>query len=212
MSNLPYVSSPGNIAKALNGIKAAPVPETVGLDFVKTILKIPGGSGNQINSFLKKIGFAGQTGKPTELYTKFRNPSVSGSAAAEALKFAYAPLYARNEYAHELSDDELIGLIVEETGQTRDSNSVKLGATCFKNLRDFASFDAATPVHSNEKSADMEAAVPNPDNQAHVAKAQQFGLNLGYTINVNLPATSDQSVYNAIFKSIKENLLSSDDA
>lgn len=32
-------------------------------------------------------------------------------------------------------------------------------------------------------------------------------LNLGYTINLNLPATSDAGVYNAIFRSLRENLL-----
>jgi len=33
------------------------------------------------------------------------------------------------------------------------------------------------------------------------------GLNLSYTINLNLPETSDVEVFNAIFRSLKENLL-----
>lgn len=56
MANLPYISSPGNIDKALTGIKQAAVPDSVSQDFVKTILKIPSGSGDQMTSFLKKIG------------------------------------------------------------------------------------------------------------------------------------------------------------
>jgi hypothetical protein len=32
-------------------------------------------------------------------------------------------------------------------------------------------------------------------------------LSLGYTINLNLPATSDIAVFNAIFKSLREHLL-----
>ncbi|WP_376803632.1 DUF5343 domain-containing protein, partial [Candidatus Raskinella chloraquaticus] len=55
MSSLPYVTSPGNIIKALDEIKKAAVPERVSQDFVKTILKIPGGSGDQMTSFLKKL-------------------------------------------------------------------------------------------------------------------------------------------------------------
>ena len=35
-------------------------------------------------------------------------------------------------------------------------------------------------------------------------------MNLSYTINLNLPATSDIGVFNSIFKSLKDNLLSSD--
>jgi len=34
-----------------------------------------------------------------------------------------------------------------------------------------------------------------------------LGLNLSYTINLNLPASSDIAVFNAIFKSLKDNLL-----
>jgi Family of unknown function (DUF5343) len=57
MASLPYISSPGNIDKALNGIKSAAVPERVSQDFVKTILKIPSGSGDQMTAFEKvRIG------------------------------------------------------------------------------------------------------------------------------------------------------------
>jgi hypothetical protein len=41
MASLPYITSPGNIDRALNGIKSAAVPERVSQDFVKTILKVP---------------------------------------------------------------------------------------------------------------------------------------------------------------------------
>ncbi|WP_192644003.1 DUF5343 domain-containing protein [Bosea sp. OAE506] len=54
MAQLPYVTSPGNIDKALNGIKSAAIPDRLSQDFVKTILKIPGGSGDQMTSYLKK--------------------------------------------------------------------------------------------------------------------------------------------------------------
>jgi hypothetical protein len=39
------------------------------------------------------------------------------------------------------------------------------------------------------------------------ATVQSNGLNLSYTINLNLPETSDVEVFNAIFRSLKENLL-----
>jgi hypothetical protein len=38
-----------------------------------------------------------------------------------------------------------------------------------------------------------------------------MGLSLSYTINLNLPATSDAAVFNAIFKSLKEHLLREED-
>jgi hypothetical protein len=64
MASLPYITSSGNIDKALNGIKSAAVPPRVTQDFVKTILKIPGGSGTQMTTYLKKIGFTAPNGEP----------------------------------------------------------------------------------------------------------------------------------------------------
>ncbi|MCJ8239057.1 DUF5343 domain-containing protein [Peteryoungia algae] len=210
MAGLPYVTSPGNIDRALNGIKLAAVPERVSQDFVKTILKIPGGSGDQMTSFLKKIGFVNPDGSPTELYKKFRNPSESGAAIASAIKSAYAPLYIRNEFMHELSDDKLVGILVEETGQPHDSNPVKMIAASIKHLKSFANFRAEEKREQlidvrPEESRKSSSTESNPGSQS-------IGLNLGYTINLNLPATSDPEVFDAIFKSIRIHLLRADDA
>lgn len=213
MTSLPYVTGPGNIEKTLNGIKAAAVPERVSQDFVKTILKIPGGSGDQMTTFLKKIGFSGSDGVPTELYSKFRNPKSSGASVAKAIKIAYAPLYVRNEFAHSLPEEELIGLIMEETGSAHDASPVKKAAACFKALNSFADFSDDLVL---EASSEVVSVVPSETIEKHANYSTQpspknMGLNIGYTINLNLPATSDPAVFNAIFKSLKENLLSEDD-
>lgn len=217
MASLPYITSSGNIAKAMQTIKSAAVPDRVSQDFVKTILKIPGGSGDQMTTFLKKIGFSDASGKPSEIYTKFRNPSFSGQAMAQAIRKAYGPLYTRNEYTHELSEPDLTGLVMEETGLAHDSNPVKMTVSCIKALKEFASF-------SDDSAAQMEDKLSEPEFTATVARVSatdednpaiksrpSVGLNLGYTINLNLPPSTDPAVFNAIFKSLKEHLLSNDD-
>ena len=209
MAALPYVTATGNIEKALKGIKAAATPESVSQDFVKTILGIKGGSGNQMTAYLKKIGFATADGAPTDLYKKFRNSTTEGWAAAQALRVGYAPLYVRNEYMHRLSDEDLKGLVVEETGAEQESNTVPLILTCIKQLKKFAKWDTA-PI---EEQADKVSTEPLPvrgfPQQPSISSQtpQQLGLNLGYTINLNLPATSDPAVFNAIFRALKEHLL-----
>jgi hypothetical protein len=212
MSALPYVTSPGNIDRALTSIKHAAVPEKVSQDFVKTMLKVPGGSGDQMTSYLKKIGFTAADGSPTDLYKKYRNPAQSGSAVAAAIRIGYAPLYLRNEYMHELPDDALLGLITEETGQAHDSGPVKMVSACIKHLKLFADFEQvnepARPKFAIGQGSDMPPQVPAET----PVSPQSFGLNLGYTINLNLPATSDPEVFNAIFKSLKEHMLRPSDA
>jgi hypothetical protein len=54
MASLPYVTAPGNVDRALLGIKQAATPPTVSHDFVKTILGIKGGSGNQMTAYRRK--------------------------------------------------------------------------------------------------------------------------------------------------------------
>src|SRR5882757_9467485 len=109
MAILPYVTATGNVEKALMGIKAAATPSKVTQDFVKTILKIPGGSGDQMTSYLKKIGFVNADSTPSDIYTRFRNSSTAGPAAAAALRHGYAPLFKRNEFWHALGDKEIRG-------------------------------------------------------------------------------------------------------
>ena len=206
---LPYVSSPGNIRKALDGIISAGVPERVTQDFVKTVLRIPGGSGDQMTSYLKKIGLADTAGIPTHLYSAFRNEKTRPSTAASLLKLGYRELFKHNEYVHKSSEDELKGLIIQTTGAERGAKMVTHIASCFKNLNSYANFD---PEMDNlvTETVDEYRDTQTRTSKIQPSLQQNLGLNLGYTINLNLPATSDSAVFNAIFKSLKEHLLASD--
>lgn len=130
---------------------------------------------------------------------------------AEAIKHAYAPLYVRREYMHKLSDEELKGLLIEETGEAEDSNVIKMLLNCIQALKQLADFDTIGVSHSvasplNKISNDANT---NEIDKSKILVTKSVGkeFNLSYTINLNLPATSDISVFNAIFKSLKENLL-----
>jgi hypothetical protein len=213
MAALPYVTAPGNVEKALTGIKAAATPTTVSQDFVKTILKIQGGSGNQMTAYLRKIGFAGQDGTPTDLYKRFRNQATEGAAAAEALKIGYKPLYVRNEYMHELDDKQLRGLVVEETGEAADSNVVTMIMSCIKAIKKYAKYTPVPVEEKPDKPALPATTGTKPETPPPPAEKlpRTLGMNLSYTINLNLPPTTDVAVFNAIFKALKEHLLKDSD-
>lgn len=212
--SLPYLATPGNITKCLEKIADAATPEKVTGDFINTKLSIKGGSGRALVPFLKKIGFVNPDGTPSNLYKKYRNPSESGAAVGAAIRTGYAPLYEVNEYCHELNDGDLKGLIVQITGQDKNSGVVQKILTTFKKLKDFADFEAglSSPDGPDASEKHEESAYKQelPRMIQH-GMSQKYGMNLSYTINLNLPATSDISVFNAIFKSLRENLLDSDD-
>jgi len=197
---IPYVPSYGAIIRALERIKEAPAPDRFTQDFLSTKLGLKGGSSRPVIPFLKRSGFLSSDGTPTDLYKRFRNPSASGSAAATALKNGYAALYEVNEYVHDLSDPDLKGVVVQVTGLQSDSGTVRAILGSFKALRQFADFDAAVPPEADvEQDEDVTAEQP--------ITGLASGIRLGYTINLHLPATSDVAVFNAIFKSLRQNLM-----
>jgi hypothetical protein len=206
--NLPYLASPGSIKTALDKIRAAATPDRVTVDFVLTKMDIKGGTGRAILPFLKKIGLVNSDGAPSELYRQFRNPSTGGAAVAKAIKIGYKPLQSVNEYFYNLKDAELLAAIVQVTGTEADSATAKYTLATLKNLKSFAKFDEAEAV------PEKEIAIPEPTTASSNGKPpadigeRGIGVNLAYTINLNLPATTDQAVFNAIFRSLKEHLLS----
>lgn len=197
---LPYLSSPGTLATTLTRLKAAATPAKVTHDFVQSKLQIKGGAGRAIVPFLKKAGFVGGDGTPTSIYQRFRNDATSGGAAADALRTGYKALYEVNEYAHELSDKDLKGLIVQVTGMESKNRVVELILSTFKKLKAVADFEAAAEGEG-EYEASEGALRPEPQ----APRGHDF--NISYTISLNLPASTNVEVFNAIFKSLKENLL-----
>lgn len=208
-ANLPYVASPGSIKTALEKIRSAATPERVTKDFVTTVLQIKGGTGGNIPPFLKRIGFVGSDGSPTDLYRKFRNPATGGAAIADAIRLGYKDLLQANEYFYRLSDKELLALIVQVTGVETDNRAAALTLSAIKMLKGFASFEVgAQPSDDREHQVAPEPVSKSVTFPIHQPGNGQLGLNLSYTINLNLPATADQAVFNAIFRSLKEHLLS----
>jgi len=115
---------------------------------------------------------------------------------------------------HTLSEANLKGLIIEETGADESGSTVKLIAKCIQAINAFAKHDTTS---QDSKSEQKETHPPAPGEQnpqiPPPLRQQQngVGMNLSYTINLNLPATTEIAVFNAIFKSFKENLLSTSD-
>lgn len=204
-SKVPYIQSYGNLKKALDRITKATVPPRFTQDFLSTTLDMPGGASRPIIPFLKRAGFLTSDGVPTDIYKQFRNPTLRGAAAAQATRNAYAGLYVANEYVHDASDKDLKGLIIQITGLEEDSRLIPAMVASFKALRDLADFQS-TAIDSEDES-NVDDRNVNGAEDGRTPAASEHGIRLGYTINLNLPSTTDIAVFNAIFKSLREHLL-----
>lgn len=157
-----------------------------------------------------------EDGSPTDLYRQFRNPNKSRIALGKAFKSLYSRLYEMNEYIHDESDKDVLGIIVEATGSSHDSPSTKYTLSTFNMLRKHADFEAEGEDELIEETPDLSETEQTQGNnqvsmrissQESLAPQATTGINLSYTINLNLPATKDIEVFNAIFKSLKQHLL-----
>jgi hypothetical protein len=174
-------------------------------DFLTNKLGHGSGSARPIIPLLKKLNFVTSDGTPTPLYGRFRNPDTRGTAMAEGLRSAYKELYDRSEYAHDLDKDKLRNMVMEVTGAEKGDPSIGSIVNTFANLRAYAKYDGAKPADGGKVVVLKNEDNPPPPNPSQAQNTSR--LNLSYTINLNLPETSDVEVFNAIFRSLKENLL-----
>jgi hypothetical protein len=211
----------GVIPKILNKILEAKTPEKFTQDFLANKLGFPGGSRQPFIGLFKKLGFIDSAGNPSALYNRFRNEATSKSAMAEGMKKAFNDLYSISEYAHELPKDKLKAYVIQLTGAEKNSSRVSGIVGTFEALKDFADFDGDDEEKKPSQEQDnltkpMPAIYQHPpqNTQAPAQNTQaptqngDLKMHIGYNIHLNLPESKDPEVFAAIFKALKQNLLS----
>ena len=137
----------------------------------------------------------------------FLDRSSSGKVLAEGIKEAYSDLFAVNTSAHELSADEAFNkLRTLYKGEKKDTVTKNIAKT-FRALCDYADFSVPTKVGSDKlKPKDTETGAKVQVEVSREDKEKIGVKSLQYHINVVLPDTRDQAVYDAIFKSMRDHL------
>lgn len=200
---LPYATAPGTLKKALDGIIVAERPDKFSGDFMATMLRILGGSQRPIPQMFRKMGFITADGTPTDLYSRFKSDTARGQAALDGLRSAYAEIFKRNQYAHRATDAEIKDIIIEITGLQKTDQIVRMISQTFETIRAYVD-KSATPTQSINM---INSAQEDVSENAPAINNQRSGVGLSYHINIVLPPTENIAVFNAIFKSVRENLL-----
>jgi hypothetical protein len=203
----PYVNAYNGIPTLFQKIKAAAVPPKFTVDFLSTVLDMRSSSYRAMIPLLKKLGFIDPANVPTQAYKDFREDSFSGNVMAERLKEAYKSLFQANEYAWKLSKEDLTRKLKSLTGAAEDDQYIPAVAGTFLALSNLAKWGGGTPKKKESVTDDVDEGGGGDGGRR---REEEFGggrLRLSYTINLNLPATTEIEVFNAIFKSLRENLL-----
>lgn len=207
------INNTGSLSKFLTTIKTAGVPERVTFEFLKT-LGFKSSNDRPIITILKGIGFLDANGAPTDLYKAYRGHD-SAKILGKALQSAYSDIFLAHTQAQSLSFDKLKGIIASKS--TKGNPTVERIARTFQTLAKAADFSGDTNIRmysdsKPESSRKEDEPSSNPENDLTSAtKVSSMSANMNpafhYNLEIHLPTTTDITVYNAIFKSLKENLL-----
>lgn len=217
MATYPYISGVGNIAQMVTQLRKS-FPATITSETVKKLGLAPNNESYVIN-VLQFIGVIDSEGKKTtdaaKVFSHHKDEEFSKHFGALVQK-AYSGLFdLHGNNAWKLSNDDLITFFRQS-----DQTSAIIGgrqAGTFKVLAGLSGEGDLPEPKQKPKNGEKAAKQSRPKAPSVVAKptpstdtkpigdSQTLGLTV--RVEINLPADGSKETYDAIFKSIKENLL-----
>lgn len=200
-----YLSSVKNTKEILEAIVNAQAPEKFTQKFLYD-LGFTTTNDRPFIQMLKALGFLDESGVPKQRYYDYLDEENSKTVLAQGVKEAYGDLFAVNQKANEMAAAQVKGKLKSlHQGKKSDAVLTKMGST-FVALCALADF-ASIPKTMEKKSTTSEEKRRDPVDPKKLQENSSEQINLKYAINIELPTTRDQLVYDAIFRSIRENLL-----
>jgi len=193
--NPPYVNNYGQLQTIFDAIKVAKTPPKFTQDFIYSVLGLKTKAYRSMLPFFKRLGFTDQGSVPTENYKQYRGTNDK-IVMANCIRNAYPTIFQSNEFAYKLNKSELTRTVKTATGLSEDDQILKSIVNSFLELCKLADFEGEKIEEEEEEEEDIKEKVESYSK-----------LGISYNINLNLPPTTEIEVFNAIFKSLKENLL-----
>lgn len=211
-----YTLKPTAIPAYFDAMLDAQPPERFSLKFLEN-LGFTSTNDRLFIGILKDLGFLNRDGAPQQRYFDFLDRTRSKVILADGIRESFADLFAVNTKANDLSAEDVKNKLRSMYAGKKTDLVIGNIARTFRALCDHADFSApATPRAPPPPPPASQDAPPLPDpgtpGAAHArdeASTPPSRIKVGalqYHINIVLPDTRDQAVYDAIFKSMREHL------
>jgi hypothetical protein len=200
-----YLTTVKNLEGILNAIRSAQAPDKFTQAFLET-LEFKSNSDRLVIGVLKSLGFLDDGGRPTQRYFEYLDQTQSDRVLAEGIREAYADLFRVNTKAQEMSKQDVVNkLKTLSQGKISDSVLDKMAMT-FTALVKHADFAAPGKPLVDRSTNGGDAS----DDDAERGQEGNQSLKLGglvYNIQIVLPESRDQAVYDALFQSLRRHIL-----
>lgn len=202
-----YVQIYGQLANFFDTIRQGQAPEKFTRQHLKDI-GFKSSNHHAIIPLLKALNFLTADGTPTQRYRDYLDKTRSRKILGEALREAYSDIFTIRANPKKADKASIAGKF-KSTFNSSD-NVADLQASTFLSLLQNAdiedSTEPVTEVADNDNSESEPEHSSKPELVA-VQKGKPGEVRLSYNIQIQLPATKDIEVYNAIFKSVREHLI-----
>lgn len=198
-----YMVSVKNLPAILEQIRRGTAPDIFNTEHLKSV-GFASSNDRAIIPLLRDLGFLNDSNVPTSRYHVYRDESQSSVVLGEALREAYGDLFHVNANPSD-KDRRAIEGKFKAVHNVTDRVAQQQTST-FLALLKLA--DLTAPAAR----AEPQSAKPPVNDPPQAQKTEQMRtpadvISLRYNIEVHLPATKEIEVYNAIFKSLRSNLL-----
>ena len=209
-----YTMKTGSLPAYFDAMLDAQPPERFSLKFLEN-LGFTSANDRLFIGILKDLGFLNRDGQPQQRYFDFMDRSRAKQVLADGIREAYADLFAINTKANDFTAADAKNKLRTLYAGRKTDLVIGLVAKTFRALCDYADFSGTTPARKERPEAeDVEEqtrvereAVQRPTHEDAPLPSGKIKVSgLQYHINIVLPDTRDQAVFDAIFKSLRDHL------
>lgn len=216
-----YLNNYGKVEAYFDAILNAEAPERFSHNFLEN-LGFKSSNDRLLIGLLKDLGFLNSDGVPQQRYFEFLDRSKSAAVLADGLREGYSDLFAVNVNADEMSSEETKNKLRTLYAGSKTDLVIGRIAKTFEALCTIADFSSNTFTEKISSSSDIDYESNNSENAMGNVLRENSGTyqaigedlvankldfkSLQYHINIILPESRDQAVYDAIFKAMKEHL------
>lgn len=207
-----YLITTKNLEAFLNAIINARAPQKVTQKFIES-LGFKSTNDRLFIGLLRGIGFIDSNGVPQNSYFRFLDQSESKYVLADAVRDAYSDLFAINKQANLMSTSEVKNKLKTLFQGSKSDKVLGAMANTFVGLCKLADFTQKPQIQIDPERMPTvtQQSCSNQNNQSKNSISEvvskNFSTELHYNIQIHLPETRDSTVYDAIFKSLKDHLL-----
>ena len=200
-----YTIKIGAIPAYFDAIRGAEAPERFSYKFLEN-LEFSSSNDRLLIGILKELGFLNADGVPQERYYQYLDKSQSDRVLAEGIRESYEGLFAVNKEAHKLDLEGAFNKLRTLYKGAKKDTVIKNIAKTFVALCDVADFGKTKLEQPKAKEQEGEKRQETKKESEKSSTGSVSLDSLQYHINIVLPDTRDQAVYDAIFKSLRDHL------